>query len=59
MGHGVADNETMTFINQSYQGADALLFGRRTYELFADYRARRSGLAPRRKIRATSRSRLP
>ena len=22
MGHGVADNETMTFINQSYQGAE-------------------------------------
>jgi dihydrofolate reductase len=29
---GVFDNETMTFINQTYQR-----FGRRTYELFADY----------------------
>src|SRR6266542_4194526 len=34
---GVADNETMTFINQSYQRDDAFLFGRRTYELFAGY----------------------
>ena len=34
---GVADNETMTFINQTYQHADAFLFGRRTYELFAGY----------------------
>ena len=33
----VADNETMTFINQTYQRADAFLFGRRTYELFAGY----------------------
>jgi len=32
---GVADNETMTFINQTYQRADAFLFGRRTYEIFA------------------------
>ena len=32
---GVGDNETMTFINQTYQSADAFLFGRRTYELFA------------------------
>ena len=32
---GVADNETMTYINQTYQRADAFLFGRRTYELFA------------------------
>jgi len=32
---GVADNETMTFITQTYQRADAFLFGRRTYELFA------------------------
>ncbi len=34
---GVFDNETMTFINQTYQRADAFLFGRRTYELFAGY----------------------
>ena len=32
---GVFDDETMTFINQTYQRADAFLFGRRTYELFA------------------------
>jgi dihydrofolate reductase len=37
MGHGGGDNETMTFINQTYQRADAFLFGRRTYELFAGY----------------------
>ena len=29
------DNETMTFLNQVYQRADAFLFGRRTYEIFA------------------------
>jgi dihydrofolate reductase len=34
---GVFDNEAMTFINQTYQRADAFLFGRRTYELFAGY----------------------
>ena len=34
---GVFDEETMTFINETYQGADAFLFGRRTYELFAGY----------------------
>jgi dihydrofolate reductase len=34
---GAGDNETMTFINQTYQRADAFLFGRRTYELFAAY----------------------
>ena len=34
---GVGDNETMTFIDQTYQRADAFLFGRRTYELFAGY----------------------
>ena len=34
---GVVDDETMTFINQTYQRADAFLFGRRTYELFAGY----------------------
>ena len=31
----VFDNETMTFIDQTYQRADAFLFGRRTYEIFA------------------------
>jgi dihydrofolate reductase len=34
---GVFDNETMAFINETYQRADAFLFGRRTYELFAGY----------------------
>jgi dihydrofolate reductase len=34
---GVFDNETMTLIDQTYQRADAFLFGRRTYELFAGY----------------------
>ena len=34
---GVFDDESMTFITQTYQNADAFLFGRRTYELFAPY----------------------
>ena len=34
---GVFDNETMALINQTYQRADAFLFGRRTHELFAGY----------------------
>jgi dihydrofolate reductase len=32
---GVFDNETTTFIDQTYQRADAFLFGRKTYEIFA------------------------
>ncbi len=31
------DNEATTFVNQVYQRADAFLFGRRTYEIFAGY----------------------
>jgi len=31
------DNEAMTFVNDVYQRADAFLFGRRTYEVFAGY----------------------
>jgi dihydrofolate reductase len=31
------DDEAMTFVNEFYQHADAFLFGRRTYELFAGY----------------------
>jgi dihydrofolate reductase len=31
------DTEAMTFVNEVYQRADAFLFGRRTYELFAGY----------------------
>jgi dihydrofolate reductase len=34
---GVFDDETLAFINETYQRADAFLFGRRTYELFAGY----------------------
>jgi dihydrofolate reductase len=34
---GVFDNETLAFIDETYQRADAFLFGRRTYELFAAY----------------------
>jgi dihydrofolate reductase len=34
---GAGDDETMTFINDTYECADAFLFGRRTYELFADF----------------------
>ncbi|GGS98152.1 deaminase reductase [Planobispora rosea] len=33
---GKGDDETRTFITQTYQRAEAFLFGRRTYELFAD-----------------------
>jgi dihydrofolate reductase len=48
---GLGDNETMTFINETYQRADAFLFGRRTYELFAGYwgaeeRARAAAVDP-------------
>ncbi|TQM85525.1 dihydrofolate reductase [Saccharothrix saharensis] len=32
---GKADDETHAFINETYRRADAFLFGRRTYELFA------------------------
>ncbi|MFL5868096.1 MAG: dihydrofolate reductase family protein, partial [Thermoleophilaceae bacterium] len=31
------DDEALTFVQQFYQRADAFLFGRRTYELFAGY----------------------
>src|SRR5919201_1400089 len=34
---GVFDDETLALIDQTYQRADAFLFGRRTYELFASY----------------------
>ena len=32
---GVFDDETTTFITETYQRAEAFLFGRRTYEIFA------------------------
>jgi dihydrofolate reductase len=32
---GKGDHDTHAFINQTYQRADAFLFGRRTYDLFA------------------------
>ncbi|MBC6446089.1 dihydrofolate reductase family protein [Actinokineospora xionganensis] len=32
---GAGDDETRTFITRTYQRAEAFLFGRRTYELFA------------------------
>src|SRR3954462_4401626 len=31
------DSEAMSFVDQAYQRADAFLFGRRTYDLFAGY----------------------
>ena len=34
---GAGDDETMTFINETYQRADGFLFGRRTYEIFASF----------------------
>ena len=34
---GVFDDQTLALINETYQRADAFLFGRRTYELFAGY----------------------
>ncbi len=56
---GAGDSETMTLINQTYQRADAFLFGRRTYEPSPATGAQTSGLAPRRKIPAATRSRMP
>jgi dihydrofolate reductase len=37
------DSESMAFVNDFYQRADAFLFGRRTYELFAGYWGAQSG----------------
>ena len=34
---GAGDDETRAFIGQTYERADAFLFGRRTYDLFAAY----------------------
>src|ERR1700716_1015463 len=38
------DSEAMTFVDQVYQRAEAFLFGRRTYELFAGYWGAREDL---------------
>ena len=38
------DGDAMTFVDHVYQRADAFLFGRRTYELFAGYWGVRSDL---------------
>lgn len=40
---GVFDDETGAFISETYRQADAFLFGRLTYELFAGYWGVRSG----------------
>ncbi|MFJ7073698.1 dihydrofolate reductase family protein [Streptomyces sp. NPDC098781] len=34
---GVFDDDTTAFISETYQRADAFLFGRKTYEIFAPY----------------------
>jgi dihydrofolate reductase len=34
---GVFDDETLTLITKTYESADAFLFGRKTYEVFAPY----------------------
>ncbi len=34
---GLFSPDSMAFVNETYQRADAFLFGRRTYELFAGY----------------------
>ena len=34
---GIGDDQTMAFIDDTYRRADAFLFGRRTYELFASF----------------------
>src|ERR671936_1027041 len=40
------DNEAATCVNQVYQRADAFLFGRRTYEIFAGYWGVRTDSSP-------------
>ena len=35
MGPALLDDEASRFISQAFQRADAFLFGRRTYEIFA------------------------
>ena len=45
---GAGDDETLAFITDTYQRADAFLFGRRTYDLFSAYwgAMRREGSHP-------------
>lgn len=40
------DNEAETFLGEVYQRADAFLFGRRTYEIFAGYWGVRADASP-------------
>jgi dihydrofolate reductase len=40
------DNEAETFLSEVYQRADAFLFGRRTYEIFAGYWGVRADSSP-------------
>jgi dihydrofolate reductase len=40
------DNEAETFLSEVYQRADAFLFGRRTYEIFAGYWGVRGSSSP-------------
>ena len=49
---GAGDGETLEFINETYARADAFLFGRRTYELFAGFWGSEAMAAPRRRTRA-------
>ena len=42
----VFDDEAMAFLNQVYHRADAFLFGRRTYEIFAGYWGVRADSGP-------------
>ena len=49
----------MTFINETYQRADAFLFGRRTYELFAGYWGAEERARAAAEIRAAIRSQMP